>query len=368
MVENETIRILHIVTYMGVGGLETMLMNVFRNIDREKVQFDFLVHRPFRANFDHEIEKLGGKIYRLPRLNPFSPRYRRELNRFFRDHPEYRIVHCHQDCLSAIPLAAAQKAGVPVRIAHSHTSNQDQNMKFLIKRHYMKKTPAYATHFFACGREAGEWMFPGQNVRIVNNGIDTAKFAFNPEVRSAVRRELGVQDKLVVGHVGSFVPTKNHSFLLEVFRKIQVKCPESVLLSVGNGPLEDQIHKKAHAMGLDDTVRFLGLRTDVNRLYQAMDVFVMPSIYEGISLCTVEAQASGVSCILSSNMPRDCKMTDWVDFIPLSAPAEVWADRILEVCSRVRKSGREDLIAAGYDIQTTTNHLQEFYLENWKNA
>ena len=368
MVRQEPIRILHIVTNMGIGGLETLLMNVFRNIDREKVQFDFLVHREERATFDDEIEALGGRIFRLPRLNPFSPGYRRAVLNFFRQHPEYRLVHCHQDCLSAIPLTAAKNAGVLVRIAHSHTTNQDKNLKYLVKRYYMRKTPAVATHFFACSAMAGDWMFPGQQVVVVKNGIETARFAFSPEIRAEIRRELGLGDKLVVGHVGNFSPTKNHGFLLDVFQKVHEKRPEAVLLLAGVGPLEMQTRKKARELGLEEAVRFLGLRNDANRLYQAMDVFVMPSLYEGFSLCTVEAQTSGVASIFSDRMPPGSKMTDTVELLSLEERPAVWADRILEAASRDRKSGHEEVTAAGYDIQTTASWLQNFYLENWDHA
>lgn len=368
MAKQTPIRILHIVTYMGLGGLETMIMNVYRNIDREKLQFDFLVHRAMRSDYDDEIESLGGKIHRLPRLNPFDPGYHRALNRFFQTHPEYRIVHCHQDCLSAIPLSAAARNGVPVRIAHSHTTNQDRNLKYLLKAYYMKKIPAVATHFFACSREAGAWMFPNQPVTVVNNGIETARFLFSPEVRSDVRRELGLQDAFIVGHVGNFSPTKNHSFILDIFKKVHEAQPNSRLLLVGIGPLEAQIRAKAQTLGLDDSIRFLGLRPDANRLYQAMDVFVMPSLYEGLGIAAIEAQASGLSCILSDSIPACCKLADCVDFVSLEHSADAWAEHILAAATRNRQNRQAEVAAAGYDIQTTVSWLQDFYLENWNYA
>ncbi len=160
------IRVLQIVTYMGRGGLETMLMNYYRNIDRQQVQFDFLVHRDFEADYDQEIRELGGKIYRMPRLVPWNRLYRKKLKEFFREHPEYKIVHVHQDCLSSVALQCAKESGVPVRIAHSHNSSQDKNLKYLIKRFYMKKIPKYATGLLACSREAGDWMFKGHMIQL----------------------------------------------------------------------------------------------------------------------------------------------------------------------------------------------------------
>lgn len=368
MMQQKPIRVLHIVTYMGIGGLETMLMNVFRNIDREKVQFDFLVHRSFRASYDDEIETLGGRIYRLPKLNPFSLRYRQALDRFFREHPEYRIVHCHQDCLSAIPLAAAQRAGIPVRIAHSHTSSQDNNLKYLVKRFYMTKIPTVSTHFFACSKKAGKWMFPGQQVTVINNGIETERFAFSSETRREVRKALGICDELVLGHVGSFVPTKNHSFLLDVFKKVQEKRPDAKLVFVGNGPREMEVRQKTYALGLKDSVHFLGLRTDVNRLYQAMDVFVMPSVYEGLGIAAVEAQASGLRCVLSDTIPSECQLTGNVKFMSLSNDPEAWAEEVLRKSDRSRMGCADIVLEAGYDIKNTAIWLQNFYLENWDNA
>ena len=165
----EPIRVLHVVTYMGRGGLETMIMNYYRNIDRSKVQFDFLTHRDEIWDYDDDIERLGGKIYHLPRLNPFSPKYLNALDNFFEEHNEYKIVHCHQDCLSGIVLKHAKKNGVPFTIAHSHSSNQNKNLKYVIKLIAKKSIPKYADYLLACGKDAGEWMFNTSDFTILNN-------------------------------------------------------------------------------------------------------------------------------------------------------------------------------------------------------
>ena len=199
------IRVLHIVTYMGRGGLETMLMNYYRHIDRSKVQFDFLVHRQERFDYDDEIEILGGRIYHLPRLNPWSKTYIKALGEFFREHTEYKIVHSHIDCMSAIPLRVAKKAGVPVRLAHSHSSNQDKNLKYYLKLYYKSRISQSATNLFACSEEAGRWMFGKQNFFVLPNAIDTKQYIYNAEKRNKVRKELGLDDALVIGHVGRFL-------------------------------------------------------------------------------------------------------------------------------------------------------------------
>lgn len=363
----QPIRILQIVSFMQRRGLETLLMNCMRRMDRTKVQFDFIVHRPFRADYDDEIEALGGRIHRLPRLNPFDPRYKRALRSFFRAHPEYRIVHCHLDCMSALPLAAAKEAGIPVRIAHAHSSSQDKNLKYLLKRYYMRKIPSAATHFFACSTEAGQWMFPGQTVRTIRNGIDTAAFAFDPGTRTAVRRELALGDALVIGHVGRLIGVKNHAFLLEVFERVRRSCPDSVLLLVGSGPLEDQLRQKAAALGIGDAVRFLGVREDVPRLMQAMDVFVLPSLFEGLGIAAVEAQAAGLPCIVSDTVPAAVRMTDSVAFLPLELP-EHWADMVLRFSALKRFADCSGICAAGYDITSTAAELQRFYLDHWQES
>jgi len=357
-------RVLHIATYMGRGGLETFLMNVYRNIDREKIQFDFLVHRDFRADYDDEIEALGGRIHRLPRLNPFDPGYRKALMDFFIQHPEYKIVHSHLDCMSSIPLSAAKKASVPVRIAHSHNSNQDKNLKYPLKLFYMRKIPKYATDLFACSKSAGDWMFPGQKVSLVKNGIETERFAFNLEIRLQVRQELGLGTDFVLGHVGRFMPQKNHSFLIDVFAEIQKRLPDAKLMLVGEGPLEADIREKVRKLGMEDVVMFLGVRADVDRLLQAMDVFLLPSLYEGLGMVAVEAQCSGLPCTVSDRVPTACKMTDDVAFLPLNRPEE-WSDTILSIQGHGRESQKNRIQEAGYDIGTTANWLQEFYLEKF---
>ena len=269
------IRVLHVVTYMGRGGLETMIMNYYRHMDRDKVQFDFLTHRDFRADYDDEIEALGGRIYRLPRLVPWSRNYRKALDSFFEEHTEYKIIHVHQDCLSSVILKAAKKHGVAVRIAHSHSSSQDKNLKYLIKLFYRRQIPENATQLFACGKEAGDWMFCGAPYRIVNNAIDTKLYACNDDRRRQMREVLNIpSDAFVVGHVGRFNPVKNHTFLLDVFAKIKEKRSNSVLLLVGDGDLRKDIEAKAITLGLSDSVVFTGMRSDVADLMQAIDCLV----------------------------------------------------------------------------------------------
>lgn len=363
------IRILHVVTYMGRGGLETMIMNYYRHIDRSKVQFDFLVHREFRADYDDEIEDLGGRIFRFPRLVPWSQSYRKTLGLFFRTHPEYKIVHVHQDCLSSVILKVAKKCGVPVRIAHSHNSSQDKNIKYPIKMFYKQFIPTYATYLFACGKDAGDWMFGGAPYQILNNAIDTRQYSFDINARQQMRSNLEINDAtFVVGHVGRFHPQKNHLFLLDVFANVKTKMSSALFLLVGDGDLRSEMEHKANLLGISDSVIFTGVRSDVPDLMQAMDCFVFPSHYEGLGIVAVEAQAAGLPCIVSEGVPEECIKTNLVKRIPLAVGTAQWADEILKLDGVVRTNTREQIVAEGYDIEANAKWLQNFYLEQWKEA
>lgn len=364
---NQPVRILQVVTYMGRGGLETMLMNYYRHIDRDLVQFDFLTHRQERAAYDDEIEALGGTIYRLPRLVPWSGTYKKALDAFFKAHSEYRIVHVHQDCLSAVILKIAAQNGVPVRIAHSHNSAQDKNIKYLVKLYYKRYIPQYATGLFACGKNAGEWMFCGAPFQILNNAINAASYRFNAEKAEWMRQDLSIpQNALVIGHIGRFSPQKNHEFLIDIFSAVHAKDSNAYLLLVGDGGLRPKIEEKVKALGFERQVIFTGVRSDVPDLLQAMDVFLFPSLYEGLPVTMIEAQASGLPCFISEKVPLECKITEQVTQIPLQAPAEQWSKQILAARNMKRQDTYAEIAAAGFDIVESAKWLQDFYLEQWK--
>ena len=215
------IRVLQVVTHMNRGGLETMLMNYYRHIDRTQVQFDFLVHRQKRAAYDDEIESLGGNIYCLPNLNPFSKRYLKALDEFMKNHKEYHVIHSHLDCMAGIPLKYAKKQGIPVRIAHAHNNNQPKDNKYLLKLWYKRNIFRYATELFACSKEAGNWMFNGKKFSVLNNAIASEQYKYDALTRKTIRTELRItDDNLVVGHVGRFCVQKNHIFILKVFNEL----------------------------------------------------------------------------------------------------------------------------------------------------
>ena len=334
------IRILQCVNDMHRAGLETMLMNYYRNIDREKIQFDFLTHRPQRSDYDDEIESLGGKIYYAPRLYPQNyPKYFKWMKQFFSEHPEYKIIHSHIDAMSYLPLKAAKKANIPVRIAHSHNTAIDRDFKYLLKTYFRFKLPKVANYYCACGKEAGEFLFPGKEYMYVPNAIEIDRFLFNENVRMKKRRELGIKDEIVIGHIGRMSYQKNHKYLIDVFAEILKKRNDSILLLIGVGEKLDDIKKYVEKLGLSEQVRFLGNRADVDELYQAMDVFVMPSLFEGLPVVGVEAQFSGLSCIFSDQVPEEVNFTNKAMFISLNEKKDVWADKV--IAAAVDKTNRE---------------------------
>lgn len=354
-------RVLQVVTHMNRGGLETMLMNYYRNIDRDKVQFDFLTHREYDGDYGAEISRLGGVIYHLPPLNPFNKTYLNKLNLFFDEHKEYQIIHVHQDCLSSVILKAAKCHNVKIRIAHSHCASQDKNFKYPVKMWYKKFIPKYATDLMACGKEAGNWMFNGASFVVLNNAIDTSKYVYNSEKRVEQRNKWHIQDnELVVGHVGRFSPQKNHDFLIEVFVELQKMIPAKLLL-VGEGELRKQSEKKVENLGIKDKVIFAGLRSDVPELMQAMDVFVFPSHYEGLPVTLVEAQASDLPCLISDKVSLECKLTKKVKQMHLVNSAKVWAQEIIK-CSMEKRTNTENIIKqTNFDIKKNAKVLLDYY-------
>lgn len=361
------IRILQCVNNMHRAGLETMLMNYYRNIDRSKIQFDFLVHRQERSDYDDEIESMGGRIYRAPRLYPQNyPAYFHYMKDFFKKHPEYKIVHSHIDAMSLLPLLAAKRAGIPNRIAHSHSSSiEDHGAKWVIKQIFRYMLPKAASHQLACGEQAGNFLFRSQNYTVIPNAVDANKFLFSHEERKRKRTELGIQDEFIIGHIGRFTYAKNHTFLIEIFCEVLKRKPNSKLMLVGTGPDEENIRALAESKNVKDHVIFLGSRSDTHELYQAMDVFVMPSHFEGIPLVGVEAQLAGLRCVFSAAVSREVCFTEQCSFVELCESAGFWAEYILAVA----KGTKRDLTIENnqYDISSASDKLLNYYQDLLQN-
>ncbi|KFI96142.1 glycosyltransferase [Bifidobacterium stellenboschense] len=370
------VRVLVLDTVMDRGGAETMMMNYMRHMDRTKVTYDFLVNRDYRAAYEDEIERLGGHIYRMCPMYPqYFGRYKKEFREFLKAHPEYRIIHSNLEERSYFGLREAYKLGVPVRIAHAHNRPVGFDLKSVFREYFRLRLPKYVTHMFACGEEAGDWLFGVKNRgRVIQqrNAIDTAQYRFDPAVRAEVRREFDVKDStFVLGHVGRFFPQKNHEFLVDIFAALHKIRPDSELWLVGGGELNDELKNRIRAkvdeLGLHDAVRFLGVRSDVNRVMQGMDSFILPSLFEGLPFTMIEAQAAGLPCTISDRVPKQCDVTGNVRIVPLAASPDEWAKRVLDQAAepkiKDRAEGPELVTKAGFDITANAAWLQGFYLD-----
>lgn len=303
------------------GGVESVIMNYYRHLDHSKVQFDFICDEDStRIPYD-EIKKLGGRVFLVPKYQNL-PKYLKVLEKLFKEN-QYRIVHSNINTLSVFPLYAAKKAGVPIRISHSHsTSNPKEWKRNFIKNILRPFSKRYATDYFACSEVAGRYLFGNKTfnrgeVKIIHNAIDIDKFKFDEVARKKLRKELGIKDStIVIGHVGRFVQQKNHTFLVDVFKEYHKKNPDSKLLLVGSGPLEDEIKKKVERLGLKDSVLFLGQRDDINKLYSVMDIFCLPSLYEGLPVVGVESQAAGLPIIFSNWVSHEAIISKNAKIVP----------------------------------------------------
>lgn len=264
--------------------------------------------------------------------------------------------------MSGVVLKAAKKNGVRFTIAHAHSASQDKNLKYLIKVLAKKNIKKYSDKMFACGEEAGKWMFETDNFEVLNNAIDTDLYTYNKEKADKVKKEFGIENKFVVGHVGRFNYPKNHKFIIDVFNEIQKVREDSVLMLVGDGDLRHEIEQKVQDLGFSDKVIFTGVRSDVNDLMQGMDVFLFPSLYEGLPVTMVEAQASGLKCIISDKVPLECKMTENIVVVKLEESPQKWAEEVLKYEKYERKNTKEEIVKANFDIKANAKYLQEFYL------
>ena len=377
--KREPVRILHIIGRMDRGGIETMLMNIYRNIDRTKVQFDFLAHYGREAAYNDEIRSLGGRIYEMPALKTDEKvyywryfQYIQALHRFFREHREYKVIHGHMTNTASIYMPIAKKYGVTCRIAHSHSTKGKAGLLGKVTVLLQSSVSKHATDWFACSEAAAQWLFPKDalpqgKVKLISNAVDAGTFRFDPRLRQTVRRELDLENRLVIGSVGRFRAEKNQIFLVRLLPELLKRRPNAMILFAGEGPCEQAAKDLAAELGVAEHVRFLGMREDIPRLMQAMDVFALPSLWEGLPVVGVEAQASGLRCVASDGVPTETDaLGGMVEFLSLDAPAGQWADALLRAAEQPRPDTYEQIRAAGFDIHTTVPWLQDFYLSKFK--
>lgn len=363
-------RVLNVLGTTNLGGAESRVMELYRALDRDKVQFDFLVHTGKEGQYSEEIRRLGGRIYSVPRfrlLNLLS--YKKALRKFFREHHEFAVVHGHMTSTASIYLPIAKKAGIPVTIAHARSAGVSPGLKGLATRMLRYPLKYRADYCFTCSAEAAEavygrkWVEKG-NVWTIPNAIDAQRFAFDAAVRAQVREELGLGDKFVVGHVGRFGFMKNHTFLIDIFAELCKMRDDAILVLIGKGELEGQIREKISSLGLPDKVLFLGNRFDVERYYQAFDYFVFPSIFEGLPGSVAEAQASGLCCLVSDKVTREAALTGLVTYKSIGEPAANWAGEIMRNAKAAmeRKDMRAAIADSGFDVRGQAAGMEAFYI------
>lgn len=375
--KNKPIRILLLFTVMDRGGAETMVMNYYRHIDRQQIQFDFMVHRERRGAYDDEIESMGGRIYRMPPIYPQNfMRYKRMLKEFFDEHDEYQIIHSHMSELGYFAFVEAKRHGVPVRICHAHNApdfkheNLIQYIKLIPRYYFIRRIRHLTTDLFVCSHIAGLWLYgeKRQNEFVfMRNAIETEKFLYNVDEANAIRQELGISNQRLICHVGRYNKQKNHSFLIDIFKEIHKIDSDSILLLIGDGDLRKEIEDKVNRLNLRSNVRFLGVRDDVPQLLKASDLLLFPSYYEGLSVVLVEAQATGIKCIVTNSLADETIICeDQMKLVSLQKNAKEWADIVLNEKSEKREHAIEIMKKKGWDVGVNAKWLQDYYLNSMK--
>ena len=363
------IRVLQMIGALEMGGSQALVMNLYRHMDRERIQFDFVLDHPDRDDYAAEVKELGGRIYTMPGFHGNVGEVRRSWSSFFKEHPEYRILHSHVRSYASLYLPVARRNGLKT-IIHSHSTSNGRGLSSLVKMALQYPLRYQADVLMSCTREAGVWLYGekacrGENFILLKNGVDTARFAFNEEARRRYRKELGAEDRLVIGHVGRFHEAKNHGFLLDCFAALRKLRPDALLLLVGDGELRPDIERKIKELGLEASVLMPGNRSDVAELMWAMDVLAFPSKWEGLPVTVVEAQAAGLPCLISDRITREVDISPLVRRLAIDEP-ERWAEELVKPLPRM--DVRENIVRAGYDINDSVNRLSRLYEKLYREA
>lgn len=376
---SETIRVLHVLGGVGLGGAESRIMDLYRQMDRDEIQFDFLVHceamnmcignKNVRKPqfYDQEIHQLGGRIYVLPKFKVYNYlTYRKAVQRFFEEHHEFRVVQGHMTSTAGIYLPIAKKCGIPITVAHSRNAGVVKGPKGIATKFFRRNLASKADHCFACSELAGEDVFGKEamqqgRVKIIHNAIDAGRFIYDADKRKKVREELGLTEQLVLGHVGRFNYQKNHPYLIDIFASLCEIRQDAVLLLLGEGSDMEHIKEKCRQSGIEDKVRFLGNRKQPENYYQAMDIFLLPSFFEGLPGVLVEAQAAGLKCFVSDTVTSEAQATDLVTYLSIKQPAGEWAKRINAEAVYERRDTYQTMRDAGFDVESQAEGYRLFY-------
>lgn len=363
---SDVIRILHMIGSFECGGSQAMVLNLYKAIDRNRVQFDFVVDHPDLMDMTPAFSSLGAKIYEMPTFKGTNiAEVKAAWNQFFTQHPEYRIFHTHVRSYASLYLPIAKKHGL-ITIAHSHSTSNGKGISAAVKDVMQLPIRWQADYFFGCSKEAGEWLFGKKAVNssryhMLPNAIDINMYKYDKNIRVKYRNKLNISDEeKVYIHVGRLHPAKNHIFLLDVFAALLKKQPDSTLLLIGDGELRQELENKVESLGIEKSVHLLGRRDDVNHLLQAADCFLFPSIWEGLPVTVVEAQAAGIPCLISNNVTDDVCISKLAMKLPINQDCQVWVNQILQL-DYSREDVSEDIKKAGFDIDSTAVWLTEFY-------
>ncbi|KGE18326.1 glycosyltransferase family 1 protein [Paenibacillus wynnii] len=365
------LKVLHVVSTLSrSSGVMSFIMSYYRNINRSSIQFDFLYWVDSNGTYAEEIEELGGRVYFVKKPG-FSKNSFFSILSFFKDNSDkYKILHLHEVYLNSLFSILGRKYGVRHIISHSHTTKySDKKINAIRNRILCLPLKKNVDAYFACSQAAGNFLYGKRlmkqgKIKIINNAVDSKKFEFNEKIRTKVRNNLKLDKELVIGHVGRFNKQKNHEFLIEIFSEVFKKNKNSILLLIGMGPLEEEIKEKVKLYSLSDQVLFLGQREDVRDLLHAMDVFVLPSIFEGLGIVLIEAQMTGLQCYTSDIVPIEAKVTENISYLSLKSAASVWAERILETKNdSVRTNETNKIRNAGFDIRIEAKKLESYYLK-----
>ena len=362
------IKVLRITGECKIGGVETIALNYYKNMNHDKIAMDFLFYGKSHENFDKELKLHGDKTFNVTDYREGLIKSIKEIKNIVMKE-NYDIVHAQLNALNFFPLLGAKLGGAKIRIASNHsTANLKYEFKKSLIKYILRPTCGIlATHYAACSEYAGKWAFGKRKlklgkVKIIHNAINLQDFVFDKKIRDKKRIELGIQDNFVIGHVGRFVKQKNHKFIIDVFCEVKKMKHDSILILIGDGELESEIKRYVKDKKVEDSVKFLGIRFDVNELMQAMDVFLFPSIYEGLGNVITESQAVALHSVSSERIPQEVKMTEYANFLNLRDSAKDWAEKVLEYSNDYnRRNTHDDLIKNGYEIRSAAHDLENYY-------
>jgi glycosyltransferase EpsF len=369
-------KVLHVVSAMNRGGAETLLMNIYRNVDHSKIQFDFVSHLPEKCGYDDEIVSLGGQVYRIPSLGQLGPiQYVKQLHKLITDHGPYVAVHAHTDFQSGFVALAAKQAGIGKRICHSHNNDWTlgKGVKARVSLEILKiLIRAFGTEYCACSEDAARFLFNGEAIKsgkvsMLKNGIEISRYSdLSNDCQSSLKSELAIApESKVIGHIGRFYEQKNHRFLLSILKKMADNGHNFVAVLVGEGPLKHDIENEAKRLGIIHYIRFVGVRSDIPRLMRSFDAFVFPSLFEGFGIVMIEAQAAGTPCIAADVVPQDTDMgLGLVSYVSLNESSDQWISKIEKALS-MKRPGNKTVVnmisAKGFDIKTNISEWMSLY-------